>query len=85
MGLLSKVERLREIALYHNDERKEWFGKYMTYKRHEEARIMCLLLRHFPFSNMAGHDLAQDKIIYLWDIQSTKWATEADKLEREEN
>ena len=59
--------------------------KYMTYKRHKEARIMCLLLRHFPFSNMAGYDLAQDKIIYLWDIQSTKWATEADKLEREEN
>ena len=64
---------------------EEWFFKYIKYKRHKETRITCQLLLHFPLSNMGGYNLAQDKIIYLWDIQSTKWATEADKLEREEN
>ena len=27
-----------------------------------------LLLRHFQLFNRAGHDLVQDKIIYLWHV-----------------
>ena len=70
--LLHNVSRLREIEHHYNDEVEEWFGKYMKYKRHEEFRITCLLLRHFPLSNIAGYDLAQDKIIYLWDVQGVR-------------
>ena len=77
--LLRKVSRLREIAHHYNDEAEEWFGKYMRYKRHEETRITCLLQRHFPLSNIAGYDLAQDKIIYLWDVQRRKRTIEAEK------
>ena len=55
-----------EIAHHYNDEAEERFGKFMKYKRHEETRITRLLQRHFPMSKMAGYNLAQDKIIYLW-------------------
>ena len=62
--LLSKVNRLREIEHHYNDEAEEWFGKYMKYKRHEETTIASLLQRHFPLSNIARYNLAQDRIIY---------------------
>ena len=66
--LLRKVSRLREIAHLYNDEAEEWFSKYMKYKGHQETRITALLQRHFPLSNIAGYNLAQDKIIYVWDV-----------------
>ena len=49
-------------------------NKYMKSKRHEETRITCLLQRHFPQPNLnfAGYDLAQNKIMYLWDLQRCK-------------
>ena len=77
--LLHKVNRLREIAHHYNDEVEEWFGKYVKYKGHEETRITCLLQRHFPLSNIAGLDLAQDKIIHLWDVQRRRRTIEAEK------
>ena len=70
--LLYKVNRLQEIAhpsLY-NDEAEEWSNKYMKYKGHQETRrITAILQRHFPLFNIAGYNLAQDKIIYVWDVQ----------------
>ena len=62
-----------------NDEGEEWFSKYMKYKRHEETRITCLLQLHFVLSNIAGYYLAQDKIIYLWDVQRRTRTIEAEK------
>ena len=73
------MNRLREIAHRYNDEAEEWFGKYMKYKRHEETRITSLLQRHFPLSNIAGYNLAQDKIIYLWDVQRREQRIGAEK------
>ena len=76
-GLLHKEEWLSlwEIAHHDDNEEKEWFGEYMAYKRHDKARIMCLLRRHswLSISNISGYDL--DKIIFLWDIPSSNWAT----------
>ena len=77
--LWRKVNRLRKIAHHYNDEAEEWFGKYMKYKRHEETRITSLLQRHFPLSNIAGYNLAQDKIIYLWDVQRREQRIGAEK------
>ena len=77
--LLRKVSRLREIAHLYNDEAEEWFGKYMKYKGHQETRITALLQRHFPLSNIAGYNLAQDKIIYVWDVQRRERAIKAEK------
>jgi len=77
--LWRKVNRLRKIAHHYNDEAEEWFGKYMKYKRHEETRITSLLQRHFPLSNIAGYKLAQDKIIYLWDVQRREQRIGAEK------
>ena len=77
--LLLKLSRLREIAHHYNDEAEEWFGKYIKYKRHEETRITCLLQLHFVLSNIAGYYLAQDKIIYLWDVQRRTRTIEAEK------
>ena len=57
-------------------------GKYMKYKRHEETRITSLLQRHFPLSNIAGYNLARDKIKILWDVQRREQRIEAEK-ERE--
>ena len=54
-------------------------GKYMKYKGHQEARITALLQRHFPLSNIAGYNLAQDKIIYVWDVQKRERAIKAEK------
>ena len=51
----------------------------MKYKRHEESRIISLLQLHFPLPNIAGYNLAQDKIIYLWDIQRREQTIEAEK------
>ena len=77
--LLRKVSRLRDIAHHYKDEAEEWFGKYMKYKRHEETRFTLLLQRHFPLSKFAGYDLAQDKLIYLWDFQRRERTIEAEK------
>ena len=77
--LLRKVSRLREIAHLYNDEAEEWFSKYMKYKGHQETRITALLQRHFPLSNIAGYNLAQDKIIYVWDVQRRERAIKAEK------
>ena len=76
---LHKVSRLREIVPHYKDEAEEWFGMYTKYKRHEETRITCLLQRHFPLTNIAGYYLAQDKIIYLWDVQRRKRTIDAEK------
>ena len=46
---------------------------------HLDQWIICLLQRHFPLSNIADYDLAQDKIIYLWDVQRHKRTIEAEK------
>ena len=54
---------VREIAHLYNDEAEGWLGKYIKYKGHQEARTTALLQRHFPLSNIAGYNLAQDKII----------------------
>ena len=80
--LWSKANRFREIAHHYNVGAKEWFGKYMKYKRHEETRITSLLQRHFPLSNIAGYNLAQDKIINLWDVQRSEQRIEAEKETR---
>ena len=66
---------------HYHVEAEEWFGKYM---RHEETRITSLLQRHFPLSNIAGYNLALDKIIYLWDVQRREHRIEAEtRKERE--
>ena len=57
-------------------------------KRDEETRITFLLQRHFPLSNIAGYNLVQDNIIYLWDVQRRKRTIEAEndrkkRLEKE--
>ena len=77
--LRRKVKRLRDIAHHYNDEAEEWCQKYLKYKAQEEARITCLLQRHFPLSNISGYDLAQDKIIYLWDVQRRERASQVEK------
>ena len=51
----------------------------MKYKRHEETRITCLLHWHFPLSNIAGYNLAQDNIIYFGDFRRRKRTIEAEK------
>ena len=56
----------------------------MKYKRHEETRITSLLQRHFPLSNIAGYNLAQDKIIYLWDVQRREQTIEAEKVRKKQ-
>ena len=61
--LLSKVNRLRDIAHVYNDAAEEWFCKNMKYKGHQEARVTSMLKKHIPLSNIAGYNLAQDKII----------------------
>ena len=38
--------------------------------------------RHFPLSNIAGYDLAQDKFIYFWDVQRRKRTIEAKKKKK---
>ena len=40
---------------------------------------------HFPQSNIAGSHLAQDKIIYLGDVQRCVLAIETDKEEKKES
>ena len=50
--------------------------KYLTYKAHEGARIICPQHWHFPLS---GYDLAQHKIIYLWDVQRRELANQVGK------
>ena len=52
-------------------------GKYMKYRGHQETRITALLQRHLSLSIIVGYNLAQDKIIYVWDVQMRKWAIEA--------
>ena len=52
----------------------QWFGKYLKYKRHEEVRITCLQQQHFPRSSIDEHDLAQDNIIYTWDVEMREQA-----------
>ena len=42
MELLRKVNRLRAIAHLYNDAAGEWFGQYMKYMGHQEARISSL-------------------------------------------
>ena len=62
VGVLFKVELLREIAHHYKHKAEEWFCKYMKYMRHEEVRILCLLLRQqeaLPLPIIAGLDLAQ--------------------------
>ena len=55
-------------------------NKYMKSKRHEETRITHLLQCqwHFPLPNIAGYDLAQNKIMYLWDLQRFQKTIEAE-------
>ena len=53
--------------------------QYMKYKGHQHTRITALLQRHFPLSNIAGYNLAQDKIIYVWDVQRRERAIKAEK------
>ena len=67
------------LCIITTTRQKEWFGKYMKYKRHEETRFTLLLQRHFPLSKFAGYDLAQDKLIYLWDFQRRERTIEAEK------
>ena len=74
--LLRKVSRLREIAHLYNNEAEEWFSKYMKCKGHQETRNRQ---RHFPLSNIDGYNLAQDKIIYIWDVQRRERAIKAEK------
>ena len=77
--LRCKVSWLREIVHLYNDEVEEWFCKYMKYKGHQETRITAILQRHFPLSNIAGYNLAQDKIIYVWDVQRRERAIKDEK------
>ena len=51
----------------------------MKNKGHQEKRITSLLQRHFPLSNIAGYNLAKDKIICVWDVQRREHAVKAEK------
>ena len=70
---------LRKIAHLYNDGAEEWFSKCIKYKGHKETRIASLLQRHFPLSTIAGYNLAQDKIIYVWDVQRRECAVNAEQ------
>ena len=73
------MKRLWEVAHHCNNEAEEWFQKCLKYKAQGETRATCLLQRHFRLSNIAGYDLAQDKIIYLWDVQRRERANQVEK------
>ena len=54
-----------------------------AWKNHDPLPA-AVLQRHFPLSNIAGYNLAQDKIIYLWDVQRREQTIEAEKVRKKQ-